>query len=398
MNQSQQKEEILKTLIEHLDLPETAYEKAVKRYKDLGEWFNREDSKLRSNDVHIFPQGSFLLGTSTRPLNKEGAYDLDLACKLRVGVSKSTHSQKKIKEIVGSELEMYRQARGIQAELVEKHRCWCLEYRDSISFHMDIVPAIPESEMKKSLLFEAMNKFGIDQGIAKSASDTVLSITDDRDPNYNNISEEWKISNPEGYGVWFSNQMITTQYRTLLEKAQVDKLPLYKYKTPLQRCVQLLKRHRDTMFSEDDSKPISSIITTLAARAYKGETNISVALNNILNGMLYHLNKEIPRVPNPVNPNEDFADKWAMPQYSHLKLEQNFFLWLKQAQLDFQVITSSNDVEKINEQFTKKFSVKTNSDELKKRLNGLADINASTATTTKMHIIKDPIKPWKIKS
>ncbi len=36
------------------------------------------------------------------------------------------------------------------------------------------------------------------------------------------------------------------------------------------------------MFGDDESKPISIIITTLAARAYNGETDIFTALNNIL--------------------------------------------------------------------------------------------------------------------
>lgn len=43
----------------------------------------------------------------------------------------------------------------------------------------------------------------------------------------------------------------------------------------LQRIVQILKRHRDIMFNGDEDKPISIIITTLASRAYRGETNLS---------------------------------------------------------------------------------------------------------------------------
>jgi hypothetical protein len=69
----------------------------------------------------------------------------------------------------------------------------------------------------------------------------------------------------------------------MAKAADVDELPTYQWKTPLQRCVQILKRHRDVMFADHPAaKPISVIITTLAASAYAGETNIDEAMRNIL--------------------------------------------------------------------------------------------------------------------
>lgn len=45
----------------------------------------------------------------------------------------------------------------------------------------------------------------------------------------------------------------------------------------------ILKRHRDGMFaSRYDERPISVIITTLAAHAYNGEEKIADALYSIL--------------------------------------------------------------------------------------------------------------------
>lgn len=79
--------------------------------------------------------------------------------------------------------------------------------------------------------------------------------------------------------------MKTNQNQILLEKAQVDQVTIFKRKTPMQRCIQLLKQHRNQMFGDYDSKPISIIITTLAARAYNGELDVEVALINILNKM-----------------------------------------------------------------------------------------------------------------
>ena len=55
------------------------------------------------------------LGTAIYPLNSDDAYDLDLACKLRKGVTKDSNTQEFLKEVVGQELEAYRIARGIKA-------------------------------------------------------------------------------------------------------------------------------------------------------------------------------------------------------------------------------------------------------------------------------------------
>ena len=47
--------------------------------------------------------------------------------------------------------------------------------------------------------------------------------------------------------------------------AAVEDVPTYELKTPLQRAVQLLTRHRDVMFADNpDVAPISMILTNLA--------------------------------------------------------------------------------------------------------------------------------------
>ena len=56
---TEQKRKILENITELLELPESAYQKAQKRYDDLGEWFSRDESQCKNNDPHIFPQGSF---------------------------------------------------------------------------------------------------------------------------------------------------------------------------------------------------------------------------------------------------------------------------------------------------------------------------------------------------
>lgn len=392
---NEQKRVVIDNMIKLLELPDSAYDKARKRYEDLGEWFDRDESAVSGNNPHIFPQGSFRLGTAIRPLDESEEYDLDLACKLREGISKDNHTQETLKKLIGIELEAYRKARGIKNELEPKHRCWRLEYQDDLSFHMDIVPCIPADENRRKAILESIRKTGLDEYVAGSASQTTISITDDRHEGYKHICDDWNISNPEGYAKWFEYRMNPQQTRILLEKAQVDDVPLFKKKTPLQRVVQILKRHRDNWSKDNpDSKPISIIITTLAARAYNSETDVVTALGNVLEKMGGLVNPSRPRVPNPVDPEEDFADRWYRQDCLHLRLEEHFNAWLLQARTDFQHITSTTDTEFLCEQIDEKFSLRVNESELKKQLGiSAASVNIITPKT---HTIdrQDSARPW----
>lgn len=396
MMTNEQKRVVIDNIVELLELPDSAYDKARKRYEDLGKWFDRDESAVSGNNPHIFPQGSFRLGTAIRPLDESEEYDLDLACKLREGISKDSHTQETLKKLIGIELEAYRKARGIKSELEPKHRCWRLEYQDDLSFHIDIVPCIPADEKRRKAILESIRKSGLGKYVAEPASQTTISITDDRHEGYKQICDDWNISNPEGYAKWFEYRMNPQQTRILLEKAQVDDVPLFKKKTPLQRVIQILKRHRDNWSKDNpDLKPISIIITTLAARAYNGETDIVAALSNVLEKMGGLVNPVRPRVPNPVVPEEDFADRWYRQDCLHLRLEEHFNTWLLQAKTDFQHITSTTDTEFLREQIEEKFSLQVNEFDLKKQLgNSIASVNIITPKT---HTIdrQDSAKPWK---
>ena len=107
----------------------------------------------------------------------------------------------------------------------------------------------------------------------------------------------------------------------------------YETRAPLQRVVQLMKRHRDIMFDGDeDDKPISIIITTLAARAYDDATDLLSALHHIARNMTSYIEGTPGHrvVRNPVNPSENFADRWKPEN----KKEENFFKWVNKLQMD----------------------------------------------------------------
>jgi hypothetical protein len=389
---------IAEALAAALEIPPSYYEKAHDRYNDLGRWFGRPGSLTEQHSPRIYGQGSFRLGTVIRPLTAQESYDLDVGCRLESGISKYSHSQKKLKQLVGRELEAYRQARHIESPLDEKHRCWRLEYADELPFHMDVVPSIPEEMNKRASLATIMEAYGLERALSQSVAQHSGNITDNRCANYDKVDPDWKISNSEGYALWFESRLSLA--KTQMEKvalmasrAKVDKLPVWKWKTPLQQAIQILKRHRDTMFtSNPDSKPISIILTTLAAKAYNGEDDVGAAITTILNGMDSHIRPTRPQIPNPVNPNEDFADKWYDPKYSHLNLEGNFRRWILQARADLKNLDRLPHRDAIEKFLHEKFRIRIPGSDL----DAIALLLPPTANhySSVQVITEKPARPW----
>ncbi len=117
-----------------------------------------------------------------------------------------------------------------------------------------------------------------------------VAITDKQHPQYRQITRNWPCSNPKGLGDWFEEQarpMALSRMAQLVRDkayASIDQVPSYEWKTPLQRSIQVLKRHRDVMFKDNPQlAPISMIITVLAARAYRGEATLQNAIEGIVN-------------------------------------------------------------------------------------------------------------------
>jgi hypothetical protein len=390
---------ILEEIAAAIEIPDSAYEAAEARYHDLGQWFCRPEAVCSEFHPHIRVQGSFRLGTVNRPLNDEEPFDLDLICNLRQGIHKSVVSQEKLKERVGLDIESYRIARRIEEEKKEKHRCWRLEYADEMQFHMDILPCIPEGMDRRIYLREAMVRAGAPEELAKSVANLSVSITDDRDPYYRLLTDAWPISNPIGFARWFESRMkLATMLleKRLLEAraARIDDLPVFRWKTPLQRAVQLMKRHRDILFTgKCELKPVSNILTTLAGLAYRGETSLAETLDRCLDEMEGLVNAEAPHVPNPVNPDEDFADKWGTQEGRTKKLEENFWAWLAQARADFKSIRTSIDPDFIAEQALKKLGARIDSGELLRKVGFATPLVRQTPRIQR--ISETPARPWR---
>jgi hypothetical protein len=340
--QKQQFSTILVRIAEELDISDSKFKEAKTKYESVGEWLRRKESTLAANNPKIYPQGSFLIGTVVKPISNEEGYDIDLVCEL--DYTKETITQKKLKEQVGIEIISYASSNNMKKSPEDKRRCWTLDYANE--FHMDILPAIPDSESFRSLL-EAKK-------LAADYIECAISITDKTFSNYNNLNNDWPCSNPKGFAEWFKNKMKVVAYTrqkelVLLEKyASVEDVPMFEWKTPLQRTIQILKRHRDIYFNGKENKPISIIITTLSGHAYNNESNFYDAFINIVKKLedIDSLRKNgIYNIPNPVNPTENFADKWNEDE----KLPKAFQNWITQLKKDIDIVLQQKELFEIQE-------------------------------------------------
>jgi len=359
--QKQQFSKILANIADSLDIPESRYKEAVSRYETIGKWLDANDSKLHIYKPTIYPQGSFRLGTMTKPISDSDEYDIDLVCHLEINKDNITQAQ--LKEMVGARLkenETYRKMLG------EGRRCWTLDYANE--FHMDILPSIPD--------YERLN-------------DCIL-ITDKK-------LREWQKSNPKGYARWFVDRM-----RAIFEKrkmalaesmrANIEDVPDWKVRTPLQRSVQILKRHRDIYFNGRDYKPISIIITTLAGHAYQNEADLFDSLFNIVRGMTdpKHIKGQDGRyyIPNPINPDENFADKWNEDG----NLTKAFLSWLGQLKADLETAIEQRDLSGIKESLGQVFGAGVVGTAFER----IEPPKASIKTYPEVTSSSKPNKPWAI--
>lgn len=377
----------LDELVDTLDIPESYYRRAADRHRSLGEWLCRPESTLSSLNPHVTPQGSFRYGTVNRPLNSAGEYDLDNVVTMEL--AKTATTQKRLKEWFGVELKAYARAHNMTSPLEEMHRCWRLHYSDEVAFHLDSLPCVTEEDR----IIKAISARNVPMALASRA----VAITDRRHPMYDQISDLWLSSNPRGFARWFEERVkvwALPRMRKLVEQrlfASVEDVPSYQWKTPLQRVIQLLKRHRDVMFFESpDRAPISMIITNLAAQAYDGEADIWTALKNIVAKMPAFVKNDYPRIPNPADPAEDYADKWRKDP----ELEQNFWTWHSQVEADVKRIPALLHEQKLDSGARKMFRIDLTEAQLKKLAPSASNRATGTIVTAPSVVISNPPRPW----
>jgi hypothetical protein len=377
--------ELLEFVVEHIDIPKSMYDKAAGRHRSLGDWLKRENGTIRQFDPDIRPQGSFRLGTVNRPINEGDEYDLDNVCVL-TKLEKTDLTQEQVKHLYGEEIKAYAKAQGMLAPVTEHNRCWRLQYADEVNFHLDTLPCVPEELAVIQRLIAA----GVPSDLARRA----IGITDRRHPQYRVIAARWLSSNPRGFAKWFERRAALGRTRMMREgkiRATVEEVPPYEWKTPLQRSIQILKRHRDVMYRRNSElAPISMIITNLAARSYEGETDIGSALAIIIEKMPNFVRSERPRVPNPADPAEDYADKWA----TNPLLEKAFWEWHYALKTDMARIARLLGTSDVDSEVRTVFDVRLSQEELRRIGGGYGNAPSIVTRAAPAVVIRSAPRPW----
>ena len=339
----------LERVAEDIDIPPGKYREAVDRYEAVGRWLEQGVYPQSAGTPEIYPQGSFRLGTVVRPIRGgvEADYDIDLVCELFIAKGQTNAST--VKRLVGDRLRSHERYRTMLD--TEGKRCWTLNYaeRDGIGFHLDVLPSVPD---------------------AKFLHDRSIAITNRHGRRY-----DWSASNPKGYGEWFDGRNRAAFERVRAEQksairaraaaifASVEDVPDQLVRTPLQRAIQIMKRHRDVMFNggrDAEYAPISMIVTTLAAHLYEAEADVHAALSTIVCKLHGHaglvenrsiqvalsslgLIRRLPNgrwyIGNPVNLAENFADRWHEDNHARARA---FFRWMGAIREDLVDILGEN--------------------------------------------------------
>lgn len=311
-------QEEIKKLIEEIDVSDSNYEKATNRYNSIANYIKNSELDLDKPDIYL--QGSFKLGTAIKPLTEEGVYDIDIVCNL-TKLRRENQSQFSLKYNLGEVVKRYSKAQSMSNEPRESKRCWTLKYVDEDNFHIDILPSVPLNDK----------------------DDGYIAITDKTKSNYFDVSYDWETSNPKGYAQWFRDISKYSTYREEIAKrfyASIEKVPEYKVRTPLQRIVQILKRHAEVYFEDDiEHKPSSIVITTLAAKQYQSACLLYNDFLDVITHIVEHLGDGIenkngsPCVYNPVNNAEVLSGKWDKDD----SYFEAFKKWLIQLESDFNI-------------------------------------------------------------
>jgi hypothetical protein len=326
-----------------LDVPPSLYEEAKERYEAVCRWLG-DDDKLATYAPAMYPQGSFALGTVVRPPGGEDLhYDVDAVCVLNG--SPDALTQQELKQLVGDRLKAHETYAKMLSPPSGGRRCWTLDYAESARFHLDILPAIPHVENTIAAI-----------GVPSEWATHAILITDTHTWDRGGA---WPPSNPKGYAEWFKKRTevrLDEMRKSARHDASIESVPDYASRTPLQQMVQLFKRHRDVAFGDDEDRPISIIITTLAASAYSNEADLAEAISNAVPRMRSAIQRSGGEfcVANPMNPLENFADKWReTPRKAQL-----FFDWLDTLEREHESLLENTRIEKRADALDKAFGVR----------------------------------------
>ena len=352
-------ESVTEELYKQIDITPTQYELAKSHYEAV--------AKCLTDDcvaTDVYTQGSFAFGTVIRPYKEGRDADFDIDLVAQSSEEKLNTEPRTLKKSVGKCLAESQYHKEL-LDRNEGRRCWTLHYapRNGVGFHIDVLPCVhEEDDIIRKITFK-----NIPIAIANKA----ITVTDfDKDEN----TYDWSTSNPRGLVDWFKNinapyieAVSDFQRRELVRKQiydSIEAVPELLLKSSLQRVIQLFKRHRDVRFDRQpdyDYRPISIIITVLVAQISAVKKLYDATVQELLQAVVEELHQYSPlnqdfytnaaeklalrnamiirrdrdgwHLCNPVNPYENFAERWAEDGNARAKA---FFKWVNWVRSDFE--------------------------------------------------------------
>jgi hypothetical protein len=310
-------EELLLDIDERISLTATEYNTLSAHYDAVGTILE-DPNDPALGDLLVFPQGSFSTRTVTRPPGRD---DVDIDA-IAYGINGTDLAPVELLDRLYGELaERVRTGGSVKTS----KRCVVIQYaNEQVPCHLDVTPAVAR------------------RGNSKDDGGGLLVVPD-------RPTASWSPSNPRDYAEWFEgiaslelNVTVPAFYRQrLLEKRATEPLPSHEeIKAPngLRVAVRLMKRHRDLYVERTNRtkfKPISIVISTLAALAYERVAKRSLRLSlspiqvitEVVDEMASFIDTPATigeyRVENPRDPSENFAEKWNENEL----LARTFFDW-----------------------------------------------------------------------
>lgn len=302
---------ILEYAIASLELTPVQRESVEATYTECGAHLAKALG-LATEKGDIFPQGSMRLGTVIRPLRDvTDVFDLDVVFRI-VRVCTGCRPDA-LCAAVGAHLRT-----KYNGAVKPLPKGWRLDFSRERDYLLDVIPSM-DSEL----------------------GGNVIAITD---------GKKWRDSNPRDYASWFERRAALlprfegelkafNEKRAIANSARIEALPEHtEFKSPLQRIVQVAKRHRDYHFNKKTRQPTlltpSIVVTTLLTHAYASnvarkvfQSGFDLLLTCVEDMVDYieetRVGERIEyRVQNPSLPSENLVEKWRDTRYADA-----FFAW-----------------------------------------------------------------------
>lgn len=293
-----------------ISLSKSQYDLIEDRYENLQKILNNTTEPLLQ-EAHIFIQGSVGLKTTIKPASQA---ENDMATIDADAIILLPHAyQATAAEVFIAIENCFRSGSRVEHPIEPLRRGIRVVYADeNPGFHIDITPARCVA------------------GNTDTQGFGCLEVPDRK--------TGWKCSSPRSYSAWLDeisrkrinvaldSAVLLRKSNVVISEATQDPIPEYDEYVdgnPLRATIKLLKRHRDEWAirqNQEENRPISAVITTLATKAYEEIAEESFAnplrpidaIFEIVNRMPKFIEKigGVYRVLNPRDHGENFAEKW----------------------------------------------------------------------------------------